>query len=103
MQLDLLSYLKAEFAVDFKGSTFNAVFDGERLNGQQSRIYQAMRDECWRTLREIEAITSDPQASISARLRDFNNDDYLKQFFSMEHRRRGEGKQGIWEYRVMRR
>lgn len=47
------------------------------------------------TLREIEVITGDPQASISARLRDFRNHDYLKQFLVMDGRRRGNEKRGI--------
>jgi hypothetical protein len=38
----------------------------------------------WRTLRQIAAITGDPEASISTRLRDFNNHEYFRQFFVMD-------------------
>lgn len=86
--------------ISFRGTTYNAAFDHERLNAQQTRVHDAMIDGVWRTLSEIKLITGDPEASISARLRDFNNHEYLKQFFSMVHRRRGEPKHGLFEYQV---
>jgi hypothetical protein len=62
----------------------------KRLNRQQRRVHDLMMGGHWRTLREVEYARGDPQASISARFRDFNNHAYLKQFFVMEHRRRGD-------------
>jgi hypothetical protein len=43
--------------------------DNKRLTGQTLRIATCMMDGQWRSLAEIEAITGDPTASISAQLR----------------------------------
>lgn len=94
----------ATFAVAFKGSTFDTKLDADRLNGQQKRVHDAIIDGEWRSLREIAAITDDPEASISARLRDFRNDEYLSTLFIMESRRKpGAEKRGCWQYRLLRR
>jgi hypothetical protein len=53
------------------GATFDPYLDEDRLNKQMRRVFAAMRDGKWRTLNEIAARTGDPEASISARLRDF--------------------------------
>ena len=84
----------------FKGETVNIVFDAARLNRQMRRVHEVMIDGIWRTLREIEAQTGDGQASISARLRDYSSNEYLRQRFIKERRRRGDPKLGIHEYRV---
>lgn len=78
------------------GSTYIPHFDKDRLNAQQKRVYRLMRDCEWRTLREIERETNDPQASISARLRDFRKFGLI-----VERRRRGNPADGLHEYRVM--
>lgn len=82
--------------VPIGGSTYVPVFDRDRLNAQQKRIYRLMRDCQWRTLREIEKVTEDPQASISARLRDFR-----KLGLILERRRRGNPADGLHEYRLL--
>jgi hypothetical protein len=80
----------------FAGATYNAARDKVRLTGQTLRIFQFMRGGGeWFTLREIEAGTSDPQASISARLRAFKQ--------MTDHRvekRLRSGSSGTWEYRL---
>ena len=53
------------------GTTFDPFKDMQRLNEQARRVFELMRDENWRTLREISDATGDPEASVSARLRDF--------------------------------
>ena len=53
----------------------------------------------WRTLAEIEAACGDPQASISARLRDFRKVEFGEH--AVERRRRGVGYRGLFEYRVV--
>jgi Fic family protein len=53
----------------FTGSDYDRELDDARLTGQILRIYDLMQDGEWRTLAEIETITGDPQASISAQLR----------------------------------
>lgn len=53
------------------GVTYDHARDGVRLNEQQQRVWDCMKDGAWRTLGQIAAVTGDPEASISARLRDF--------------------------------
>lgn len=53
------------------GDTFNPYRDEERLNQQMRRVFSVMRDQRWRSLRAIADMTGDPEASVSARLRDF--------------------------------
>lgn len=79
----------------FHGSTYDAGLDGERLNAQQRRVWRLMRDGRWRTLREISDETRDPEASVSARLRDFR-----KLGWTVDRQRRGEPGRGLWEYRL---
>lgn len=87
----------------FGGRTFNATLDAERLGAQLTRVITAMSDNKWRTLSEIQARIQattgkrDPEASVSARLRDIRK-LYGEQ--AMESRRRTEdGVDGLWEYR----
>ena len=82
--------------VEIGGVTYIPQFDKDRLNAQQKRVYRVMRDCEWRTLREIEQITDDPQPSISARLRDLR-----KMGLVVERRRRGDPRKGLHEYRVL--
>ena len=53
----------------FSGPEYDSKLDRIRLTGQIFRIFNLMKDEVWRTLSEIERVTDDPQASISAQLR----------------------------------
>lgn len=87
----------------FGGRTFDATLDAERLGAQLTRVIAAMSDHRWRTLSEIQARIQattgkrDPEASISARLRDIRK---LYAEEAMESRRRIEdGVDGLWEYR----
>jgi len=74
------------------GSTFDEARDGARLNAQCKRVHDATVNKGWTTLREISAVTGDPEASISARLRD------LRAFgFKVE---REYVERGLWRYRV---
>lgn len=57
-------------AVDFDGETYDRGRDKMRLSGQMFRVYTVMCDGRWRTLNQISQATGDPEASISARLRD---------------------------------
>lgn len=92
--LDLLSWSPPPS--DRLGATYAREFDFERLNAQQARVFHAMKDGRWRTLSEIAAITDDPEASISARLRDLRRPEFggLK----VNRRRRGEETRGLFEY-----
>ena len=60
-------------------------------------VFDAMRDGQWRTLEAISMSTGAPQASVSARLRDFR-----KEKFGGHHveRRRMKELGGLFEYRL---
>jgi hypothetical protein len=81
---------------DRGGATYDPAFDYHRLNRQARRVFDAMADGAWRSLREIADETGDPEASVSARLRDLR-----KQRFGglRVERRREHG--GTWVYRVV--
>lgn len=92
VQTDLITYL-AEHP-RFDGPDLTAE-DTKRLTGQIERIYNLMADGKWRTLGEIEAVTGDPQASVSAQLRHLRKPRFGSH--NVERQRRGAG---TWEYRI---
>lgn len=79
------------------GDTFDPATDTVRLNEQQRRVADVMGDSRWRTLREIADVTGDPEASVSARLRDFRKPRFGG---LVVLRRRRENAPGTWEYRL---
>lgn len=91
-----------QMAGDRDGETFDPVPDRARLNAQHLRVYEVMRDGAWWSLAEISAKTDDPEASISARLRDFRKPKFgghtverRRFFFAMGPPR------GHWQYRLI--
>ena len=80
----------------FGGATFDQDRDGPRLNRQTRSVYELMQDRKWRTLKEISRSCNEPEASVSARLRDLRK----TRFGSYDVQRRHVAA-GIWEYRVM--
>lgn len=84
--------------LNFDGDTYEPDFDEERLGKQSRKVYDLMVDGEWRTLGEIESATGAPQASISARLRDFRKPRFGG--FTVERRRRGDPKDGLFEYQL---
>jgi hypothetical protein len=84
----------------FDGATYDPDFDETRLTGQLGRVYACMKDGRWRTLGEVEDATGDPQASISARLRDFRKARCGSH--EVDRRRRGPSEDGLWEYRLIK-
>jgi hypothetical protein len=66
MTPDLLSWSPPEP----KGATFDPERDAERLSAQARRVYDEMRFGQWWTLAGLSVATGDPEASVSARLRD---------------------------------
>jgi hypothetical protein len=54
----------------FDGATFQLELDGDRLGEQARRVWDAMSNGAWWTLHELAAHTGDPEASVSARIRD---------------------------------
>ena len=81
----------------FNGPTYDSGLDQARLTGQILRIYDLMRDGCWRSLPEIHEATGDPEASISAQLRHLRKPRFGQH--DVQKQRRGVG--GLWEYRVI--
>ena len=80
----------------FRGDTFDARLDFSRLARQAARVFDLMHDGGWRTLAEISEATGSPEASVSARLRDFR-----KMGCVVERRRRGAEMAGLHEYRLI--
>jgi len=85
----------------FNGPAYNPEHDQVRLSTQFKTIYALMADGQYRTLQEIEGVTGYPQASISAQLRHARK----KRFggHTVERRRRGNEKHGLWEYQLISR
>jgi hypothetical protein len=83
-------------AGDRQGFTFDRNKDLKRLNHQQQRVYDAMCDGQWRTLAQIHDLTGDPEASISARLRDFRK--VQMGGHRVDHERVAKG---LWRYRLI--
>ncbi len=78
------------------GDTYEPVRDYVRLNSQMLRVYQVMVDRQWHTLARLAHQTNDPEASISARLRDFRKMRFGGH--TVERRNAGEG---LWQYRLI--
>lgn len=78
------------------GKTFNPATDLHRLNAQAHRVYEFMWARDWVTLAEIARVTGDPEASISARLRDLRKPKFGG--FTVNRRKRT---QGTWEYQLI--
>lgn len=84
---------------EFNGPVYDHDADHARLTGQLKRVYDCMADGQWRTLAEIEAVTGDPPASISAQLRHLRKQRFGA--FIVEKRSRGEREHGLWEYQLL--
>lgn len=80
--------------------TYSGDLDGERLTSQLDAVLALMQDGTWRTLGEIRAaIGRGSEAGLSARLREIRG----SRRGQVERRRRGDPKQGLWEYRCLTR
>jgi len=85
---------------EFNGSDYVAEFDKERLTGQIKRVFNCMIDGKFRTLAEIESITGDPQASISAQLRHLRKERFGS--YTVNKQPRGDRKNGLFEYQLLK-
>ena len=77
------------------GKTFEPERDEVRLNRQARAVFDVMKDERWHSLSVISASTGEPEASVSARLRDFR-----KPRFGGWTVNRRYVSQGLWEYQL---
>lgn len=93
--------MQSQLEMRFSGPAYDPAFDKERLTKQIGNIFHLMIDGQWRTLGEIESLTGYGQASISAQLRHLRKPSFG--FYNVERRRRGDRKNGLYEYRVTRR
>jgi hypothetical protein len=87
----------AQLAI-FDGVTIVPEFDRIRLGKQLRRVLQCLLIGDWLTLAEIRHRTRDPEASISARIRDLRKPKFGGH--TIDRRRRGEPSDGLWEYRL---
>lgn len=78
------------------GETFDQERDGQRLNRQHRAVFDLMRDGKTRTLCQIAAATGYPEASISARLRDFRKPQFGSHTVTRMHHL-----DGIWLYTLI--
>ena len=77
------------------GYTFDPALDGRRLAAQHNRVLAILKQGGWYTLAEIAALTHDPEASVSARIRDLRKPRFGKH--TVDRRRRTQGQ---FEYRL---
>lgn len=80
----------------FDGPDYSPADDKIRLEHQHERIKRVMLDSEWRTLTEISSLTGDPESSISAQLRHLRKERFGA--YIVDKRRRGERKDGLFEY-----
>lgn len=83
----------------FDGAAFDPALDQARLTKQLGRVFDLMRDGCWRTLREISAGTGDPESSISAQLRHLRKPRFGS--YTVQKRRCDLPESGCFEYRLL--
>jgi hypothetical protein len=80
------------------GVTYVHERDGTRLAAQHIRVLECLRSGSWWTLQALSDATGDPEASVSARLRDLR-----KERFGSHEIERRYVRRGLWEYRLMKR
>lgn len=80
----------------FDGATYVHDRDGNRLGAQYIRVFDVMKDGQFRSLKDIAAITGDPESSVSARLRDMR-----KERFGSHKVERRHVADGLFEYKLV--
>ncbi len=86
----------SQLAMTFDGATYEKDRDESRLNAQMRRVWRAMLDGKEHTLPELSEKTGDPEASVSARLRDLR-----KARFGAHRIERRYIERGLWGYRMV--
>ena len=79
----------------FDGKTYDPERDRERLKTQLFNVWALMKDGRWRTLEQISARVGCPEASVSARLRDFRKRKFGGHIVEREYVKRG-----LFKYRL---
>lgn len=88
-----------QLEISFDGATIVPELDESRLGSQLARVWNACKDSRWRTLTEIAKATGDPEASVSARLRDFRKPRLGSHEVLRHHR--GDPANGLIEYKLI--
>jgi len=81
--------------MSFGGSTYIPERDGKRLGRQALKVWETMADEDWHTLSDISRMSGAPEASVSARIRDFR-----KRSFGSHTVHTNYIQDGLFEYRL---
>jgi hypothetical protein len=61
---------------EFDGDTYIPELDRERLKTLFERVFDAMKNGHWYTLRQLSVRTGGSEASVSARIRDFRKEKF---------------------------
>lgn len=85
----------------YGGMTFDVLLDLSRLNAQSRRVAELMVDGQWRTLCEVADATGDPEASVSARLRDLRKPANGGHTVERQRRPGWGATAGVHEYRLV--
>lgn len=83
------------------GKTFSAAFDAERLARQHAIVWDVMKDGEWHLLSEVSALTGQPEASCSSRIRDFRKAKWGGHTVHSRRRPGTDPRSGVWEYRLL--
>lgn len=86
--IDLLDRAE-ESDASFGGATFDPERDEVRLNAQLRRVRDVLDGGDWWYLRQVSAATGDPEASVSARIRDLRKPQFGGHQIEREFVRRG--------------
>jgi len=80
----------------FNGPEYVPARDNVRLGTQIMKIKELMKDGVWRSLQDIERLTGEPQASISAQLRHLRKERFGGHTVNRRH-----VKGGLFEYQLI--
>jgi len=92
-----LPFDQPDDAPRFDGDTYDPAQDHQRLGKQALRLFEVMRRGQWWTLYRLADTTGFPEASVSARMRDFRK----PRFGSHTIERQRTRWKGTWEYRLL--
>ena len=92
---EIIMQLSIDFTQHFDGCTYDPARDHDRLAKQLGRVYDYMSDGLWHSLAQISRFTGDPEASVSARLRDLKKPRFGG--YNIDHK---HVKDGLWVYRM---
>ena len=99
--MDRGKFIPAPKQLKFDGDDYDPVMDQERLTNQFILVREFAKGGHWHTLAEGSEATGAPEASYSAQLRNLRKRRFGG--YTVEKRRRGVGRWGLYEYRLLKR